>query len=124
MSANFSGSTSDQDPTTAIGERSTSTSHRGPRPSPTVSVVVPTYREVENLPALIERLEQLRREFDLAVELLIMDDDSQDGSEDLVAKLALPWDTRSGSSCSSNVDFRKSSRFPSSSPNASSAAAN
>jgi len=58
---------------------------------PSVSVVVPTFQEVENLPGLIERLDHLRREFGIALELLIMDDNSQDGSAELIEKLNLPW---------------------------------
>jgi glycosyltransferase involved in cell wall biosynthesis len=91
MTDNSSGSTSDQDQGTVIGERSIRAPLTAPPLSPTISVVVPTYREVENLPALIERLAQLQKEYKLGVELLIMDDDSQDGSKELIAKLALPW---------------------------------
>ena len=55
-----------------------------------VSVIVPTYREVDNLRPLVERLRVLR-EAGLDLELLIMDDDSRDGSEQVVRSLALPW---------------------------------
>jgi len=55
-----------------------------------VSVVVPTYREVESLPHLIARLSPLRARF-RGFELLVMDDDSRDGTEALLEKLALPW---------------------------------
>ena len=58
---------------------------------PSVSVVVPTYREVESIPHLVERLAALRRSAGLDLELLFMDDDSRDGSAALVEKLALPW---------------------------------
>jgi dolichol-phosphate mannosyltransferase len=56
-----------------------------------VSIVVPTYKEAANLPLLIERLEPLRREQGLDIELLILDDDSRDGTEELMARLDLPW---------------------------------
>ncbi|MGQ0634385.1 MAG: glycosyltransferase [Planctomycetaceae bacterium] len=56
-----------------------------------MSVVVPTYKEVESLPELIERLTELRRTQGIDLELLIMDDDSRDGSEELVRKLNLSW---------------------------------
>jgi dolichol-phosphate mannosyltransferase len=59
--------------------------------TPSVSIIVPTYKEAENLPGLIERLDQMRREFRLDIELLIMDDNSRDGSEELISRLALPW---------------------------------
>lgn len=58
---------------------------------PAVSVIVPTYHEAENLPELIERIGRVREEHALALELLIMDDDSRDGTEEAVAGLALPW---------------------------------
>jgi dolichol-phosphate mannosyltransferase len=55
-----------------------------------VSVIVPTYREVESLPHLIDRLSPLISRF-RSFELVIMDDDSNDGTEALVKKLSLPW---------------------------------
>ena len=58
-----------------------------------VSVIVPTYKEVENLPLLSERLDQVRQKHDLSLELLIMDDDSQDGTEDLVSSIDKDWIT-------------------------------
>jgi dolichol-phosphate mannosyltransferase len=56
-----------------------------------VSVIVPTFKEVENLPFLIARLEAVRASHNLDLEMLIMDDDSQDGSEETVAMLNRPW---------------------------------
>jgi dolichol-phosphate mannosyltransferase len=58
---------------------------------PSVSVVVPTYRERENLPGLVERLAALREQERLDLELLLMDDDSRDGTEEVVRGLDLPW---------------------------------
>ncbi len=55
-----------------------------------VSIIVPTYQEVESLPHLIERLTPLVERFP-GFELLVMDDDSRDGTEALVEKLGLPW---------------------------------
>src|SRR5512138_3266855 len=57
----------------------------------TVSVVVPTYREVENIPRLVSRIEKVRENAGLDLELLLMDDDSRDGSDRTVASLGLPW---------------------------------
>lgn len=62
-----------------------------PRPKSSVAVIVPTYREVENLPQLVERLSLVRDRSGLELDLLLMDDDSRDGSEALVRSLALPW---------------------------------
>jgi len=55
--------------------------------------VVPTYREVDNIPHLVERLRRVRETAGIELELLLMDDDSRDGSEALVASLALSWVT-------------------------------
>jgi dolichol-phosphate mannosyltransferase len=64
-----------------------------PFDSSSVTVIVPTFREVENIPQLIERLRVLREAVGLDLDLLLMDDDSRDGSEELVSSLALPWVT-------------------------------
>jgi dolichol-phosphate mannosyltransferase len=56
-----------------------------------VTVIVPTFREVDNIPHLVERLRVLREAVGLDLELLFMDDDSRDGSAELVAALALSW---------------------------------
>ena len=60
-------------------------------PLPSVSVVVPTYREAENIPLLVERLRTLRDEQHLDLEMLIMDNDSDDGIEEVVCGLEQPW---------------------------------
>ncbi len=59
--------------------------------SPTVSIVVPTFREAESLPSLIERIERMRQQAGLTLELLIVDDDSRDGTEALMAGRREPW---------------------------------
>ncbi len=59
--------------------------------NPSVSVIVPTYREAENLQELVERLERVRDAHALELEVLLMDDDSQDGTVEAVAKLGRPW---------------------------------
>ena len=56
-----------------------------------VTVVVPTYREVLNIPHLVTRLQDVREQSGLDLELLLMDDDSRDGSSELVESMALPW---------------------------------
>jgi dolichol-phosphate mannosyltransferase len=53
--------------------------------------VVPTFREAESLPSLIERVAQLRQRTGLELELLIVDDDSRDGTEALIAARTEPW---------------------------------
>ena len=60
-------------------------------PRASISVIVPTYKEAENLPLLTERLEEVRQKHHLALELLIMDDDSQDGTEELISSMDRDW---------------------------------
>ena len=56
-----------------------------------VSIVVPTYREAQSLPHLIERIGRLRADSGLDLELLVVDDDSRDGTAELVAARPDPW---------------------------------
>lgn len=56
-----------------------------------ISVVVPTYQELENLPHLINRLDLLRIDHDLTLEVLLMDDQSGDGSKEWVAQCGYDW---------------------------------
>ncbi len=46
---------------------------------PSVTVVVPTFREAPNLPHLLNRLARVRVQAQLALDVLVMDDDSGDG---------------------------------------------
>jgi dolichol-phosphate mannosyltransferase len=61
--------------------------------SESLTVVVPTYREAANIPHLVARLQAVRESSGLDLELLLMDDDSGDGSDRLVSSLGLPWVT-------------------------------
>jgi dolichol-phosphate mannosyltransferase len=61
-----------------------------PTPAP-VSIVVPTFREAENLPELIDRVARLRERTSREVELVIVDDDSRDGTPEIVAASGHPW---------------------------------
>ncbi len=54
-----------------------------------VSVIVPAYREAENLPELIARLGALRAQLD--IDLIIVNDESGDPSEKAVADTKQPW---------------------------------
>jgi len=56
--------------------------------SPDVSIIVPTYCEVENLPALIPQIDQALKQTSLRYEIVIVDDDSPDGTEDLCQDLS------------------------------------
>ncbi|MDB4974776.1 MAG: glycosyltransferase involved in cell wall biosis [Myxococcaceae bacterium] len=64
-----------------------------------VSIIIPTYKERDNLPLLISRLAALRSQHDLVLQVLIMDDDSRDGSAEWVKEYGADWVeliTRSG----------------------------
>lgn len=56
-----------------------------------VSIIVPTYREINNLPLLIAELTAIRQQQLQALELLIIDDDSNDGTEAYINHLNQPW---------------------------------
>src|SRR6185369_7424099 len=53
-----------------------------------VSIIIPTYREVENLKKLIPRIVAVMNLRKDAYEILIVDDHSRDGTEDLVQQFA------------------------------------
>lgn len=59
-----------------------------------VSVVVPTFREVENIPLLVERVFAATTAANLAAELIVVDDDSRDGTDARCAELAGRHDVR------------------------------
>ena len=54
---------------------------------PLVSVVVPTFRESANIQELVERVERALP----SPELIIVDDNSNDGTEQVVAAIGRPW---------------------------------
>jgi dolichol-phosphate mannosyltransferase len=56
-----------------------------------VTIVVPTYKEAENIPHLIDRVARVRQEHGLEIDMLFMDDDSRDGSVELVAARPESW---------------------------------
>ena len=56
-----------------------------------LTIVVPTYNEVENLPHLIDRVAKVRDERALDIDLLIVDDDSRDGTVELIASRPERW---------------------------------
>lgn len=56
-----------------------------------MSIVVPTYRERENIPHLIDRIAQLRARDNLDIELIFMDDQSRDGSVEYVESCGHDW---------------------------------
>ena len=62
-------------------------------PTPEVSIVVPIYNEVDNLPDLVRRIEAAMQQQPLSFELIAVDDGSKDGSAKLLRSLAAdrPW---------------------------------
>ncbi|MBN9405667.1 MAG: glycosyltransferase family 2 protein [Burkholderiales bacterium] len=59
-----------------------------PAPPPDVSIVVPIYNEVDNLPELVERIAQAMAGQPQTFELLAVDDGSSDGSRARLRELA------------------------------------
>ena len=51
-----------------------------------LSIILPTYRERRNIPNIIQRIFDNAQDFDL--EILIVDDDSKDGTAKVVKKMA------------------------------------
>lgn len=62
--------------------------------NPTVSIIVPTYREVGNIPELVERVFAACWESRIDAELILVDDDSRDGTENLAERLNRDYPVR------------------------------
>jgi dolichol-phosphate mannosyltransferase len=56
-----------------------------------IDVVVPTFREAPNIPLLIARLDALRRAHGLDLRLTVVDDNSNDGTDEAINRLNLSW---------------------------------
>lgn len=63
----------------------------GNRCLPSISIIVPTFNEAKNLPLLLERVDRLRNGLGLTLELLIMDDNSRDGTDAVIAARPREW---------------------------------
>jgi dolichol-phosphate mannosyltransferase len=59
-----------------------------------VSVVLPTYNEAESLPVIVPRIAQTLREAGIDGEIVIVDDNSPDGTAEVAEKLAAEWPVR------------------------------
>ncbi len=64
------------------------------QPSCQLSVVIPAYREAENLPVLVPRLANCLAKAGIEAEILIVDDMSQDGTEMVCKELAADYPVR------------------------------
>ncbi len=62
-------------------------------PSVDVSIVIPIYNEYDNLPDLVDQVEQAMARTGLSWEIIFVDDGSRDGSDRRLAELAAtrPW---------------------------------
>lgn len=56
-----------------------------------VSIIIPTYREAENIPHILERLDRVRQSHGLTLEVLFVDDNSRDGSVEAVEASGHDW---------------------------------
>lgn len=65
-----------------------------PPPSKAVSIVVPTYREAPNIKPVVERVFAATKPAGWDVELILVDDDSQDGTEAVVESLRATYPVR------------------------------
>lgn len=59
-----------------------------------VSIIVPAFREAPNIKPLTQRLFSALAEAELAGELIVVDDDSRDGTEAIVAELTATYPVR------------------------------
>jgi dolichol-phosphate mannosyltransferase len=77
----------------ADGIYPTKPSRRKKRSSPliSISVIIPTLREAQNIPHLLHRLAQVREANGLDLEVLLLDDDSRDGSVEAVKAAGYSW---------------------------------
>jgi glycosyltransferase involved in cell wall biosynthesis len=58
------------------------------RPTPDVSVILPSYNEAENLPAVVDEITEALGAAGLSFEILIVDDGSNDGTRRVASDLA------------------------------------
>ncbi len=63
-------------------------------PAANASIIVPTYREAPNIKPLVKRIFAATRAAGLEVELIIVDDDSRDGTEEIVHSLENDYSVR------------------------------
>ena len=68
-----------------------SSASSSPSSLPSVTVVVPTYREAENLPLLLARIDEVRCSAGLELDVVVVDDDSGDGIVEAVDGCGFDW---------------------------------
>jgi len=57
----------------------------------TVTIILPTYEEVDSLPFLIAAVAEIKKQDLPNLQLIIVDDNSDDGTEALIAETNSPW---------------------------------
>lgn len=62
-----------------------------PSRAPAISIIVPTFREALNMPALLASIDSVRQQAALDLDVWIMDDQSRDGTREAIDQLAHPW---------------------------------
>jgi dolichol-phosphate mannosyltransferase len=67
-------------------------SEQASRMSKAISIIVPTYKERENIPPLVERIDHALNGHDY--EIVFVDDNSQDGTEELITSLEKQFPVR------------------------------
>ena len=82
-----------------------------------ISIIVPTFREVENIPHVLARLDGLRRELGIELEVIFADDNSQDGSVEAVEASGFGWArilvrTENPGLSSAVIDGFKEAKYP------------
>ena len=53
-----------------------------------LSIIIPTYNEAENVENIIEQITNICKEHNISVEIVIVDDNSPDGTSNIVKKIA------------------------------------
>lgn len=61
---------------------------------PLVSVIVPTYREAKNIPVLAKELDTHLKKAKMSYEIVVVDDNSNDGTEEAAARLIKKYPLR------------------------------
>jgi len=74
-----------------VPEQSVNPGFRQSESEPIASVVVPTYQEAAVVATLIRRLDEIRERRGLNIELIIVDDNSPDGTAAAAHALEAPW---------------------------------
>lgn len=58
---------------------------------PSISIIVPTYKESENISLLINRIESVKKDYHLNIELIIVDDYSGDQIDQVIKSQEKDW---------------------------------